>query len=122
MSAKTTQTSAADVFASAVKALRNPCGPFPGTADALEAAVAALIAERDAKPAAVPARALAEWHEDDGAALWFAWCGHDWAGEPAWAGTPLDSDWPGYHTHWIPHPSFPSNLDTEHDACNGGAK
>ncbi len=77
------------------------------------AAVAALIAQRDAKPAAVPARALAEWHEDDGAALWFAWCGRDWAGEPAWAGTPLDSDWPGYHTHWIPHPTFPSKLESE---------
>lgn len=53
------------------------------------------------------ARSLAEWHEDDGNVLWWAWCGREWAGEPAWAGTPNDSDWPGYHTHFTPHPNFP---------------
>lgn len=94
---------------------------FDGEIAEAVAEVAVLLAERKAKPAAVPARALAEWHEDDGAALWFAWCGHDWAGEPAWAGTPLDSDWPGYHTHWIPHPSFPSKPDAQRDASKGGA-
>lgn len=53
------------------------------------------------------ARQLAEWHDDDGPVMWWAWCGHDWAGEPAWCGTPNDSDWPGYHTHWTPHPAMP---------------
>lgn len=58
-------------------------------------------------PQPMIARALAEWHEDDGNVLWWAWCGREWAGEPAWAGTPNDSDWPGYHTHFTPHPNFP---------------
>lgn len=55
------------------------------------------------------ARALGEWHEDDGPVMWWAWNGRaaGWAGEPAWCGTPLSSDWPGYHTHWTPHPAFP---------------
>ncbi|MEX0180064.1 MULTISPECIES: hypothetical protein [unclassified Stenotrophomonas] len=59
------------------------------------------------------ARVLAEWHEDDGNVLWWAWCGREWAGEPAWCGTPNDSDWPGYHTHWTPHPSQPALLDRQ---------
>lgn len=64
---------------------------------------------------AVPllARALAEWHEDDGPVMWWAWNGHEWAGEPAWCGQPDDSDWPGYHTHWTPHPAMPAALTTQ---------
>lgn len=54
------------------------------------------------------ARQLGEWHEDDGPVAWWAWCGHEWAGEPAWIGTPLCDTWPGYHTHWTPHPDFPN--------------
>lgn len=54
------------------------------------------------------ARPLAEWHDDDGPVFWWAWCGHGWAGEPAWVGQPDDSDWPGYHTHWTTHPQSPA--------------
>jgi uncharacterized protein YoaH (UPF0181 family) len=57
------------------------------------------------------ARHLNEWHEDDGPVVWWPWCGRDWAGEPAWCGTPHDSDWPGYHTHWTKHPDFPQRVD-----------
>ena len=64
------------------------------------------------------ARSLAEWHEDDGNVMWWAWCGRDWAGEPAWCGTPNDSDWPGYHTHWTQHPSQPALID-QRDAAPG---
>lgn len=60
-----------------------------------------------AAPRPLIARPIAEWHEDDGPAMWWAWCGREWAGEPAWCGTPNDSDWPGYHTHWTPHPAWP---------------
>lgn len=65
------------------------------------------------------ARALDEWHEDDGPVMWWAWNGSasGWAGEPAWCGTPLSSDWPGYHTHWTPHPALPLAPSTE-----GGAR
>lgn len=61
------------------------------------------------------ARALDEWHEDDGPVMWWAWNGSaaGWAGEPAWCGTPNSSDWPGYHTHWTPHPALPPAPSTE---------
>lgn len=58
----------------------------------------------------VDAKPLSEYHEDQGCALWFTWTGSEWLGEPSWIGTPDDSDWPGYHTHWIPHPEFPPPL------------
>ncbi|MEJ5149817.1 Lar family restriction alleviation protein [Comamonas sp. MYb396] len=71
--------------------------------------------EAQAAPAAVAApliaRSLAEWHEDDGAVAWWAWCGHSWAGEAPFIGMPCDSDWPGYHTHWTPAPSQPAGLN-----------
>lgn len=53
------------------------------------------------------ARHLSEWHEDDGPACWWAWSGDKlgWADEPCWVGTPLESDWPGYHTHWTRVPT-----------------
>jgi hypothetical protein len=58
--------------------------------------VRALVAEveRLRKPPAV--RSLDEWHEDHGTVLWWTLpiC------EPPYVGAPLDSDWPGYHTHW----------------------
>jgi hypothetical protein len=58
------------------------------------------------------ARALGEWHEDHGNAVWFTWQDGEWLGEPSWIGQPDDSDWPGYHTHWIPHPAFPAPART----------
>ena len=54
-------------------------------------------------PSAQNARPLSEWHEDDGPVVWWLFPVH----EPAWIGTPLDTDWPGYHTHWTPHPTVP---------------
>ncbi|MEO7158677.1 MAG: hypothetical protein ABI039_13995 [Vicinamibacterales bacterium] len=71
-------------------------------------------------------RTLDEWHEDIGDVVW--WSLDDagqWRGEAAYVGTPLDlgrgykitigdaefvahlGGWPGYHTHWTPHPAFP---------------
>lgn len=55
------------------------------------------------------ARSRGEWHEDDGPVVWWAWNGRGWAGEAPWCGTPLDSDWPGYHTHWTPAPPQPTS-------------
>lgn len=48
-------------------------------------------------PATV-ARPISEWHEDRGSALWWRFP----VEEPPYSGSPLDSDWPGYHTHWTP--------------------
>lgn len=47
-------------------------------------------------PAYWTLRPLDEWHEEDGNVLWWIVpiC------EPPFAGTPLDSDWTGEHTHW----------------------
>lgn len=61
-------------------------------------------------------RPLAEWHEDYGPVLWWTFP----VNEPPYAGTPLDSDWPGYPageraaylTHWteIPEPTEPTHV------------
>lgn len=48
--------------------------------------------------AAKHARPLAEWHEEDGPALWWKFP----INEAPWCGTPLCDDWPHYHTHWTP--------------------
>jgi|GEM_PF-2509643 len=54
------------------------------------------------------ARPIDEWHEGLGDRTWWA-LGEDgrWLGEAAWIGSPLASDWPGYHTHFTDHPQFP---------------
>ena len=53
------------------------------------------IEARHARPAARP---LDEWHEEMGAVLWWRFP----VDEPPYVGSPLDTDWPGYHTHWTP--------------------
>ncbi len=55
------------------------------------------------------ARPLEEWHEDYGCVVWFTWRDGEWLGEPSYIGSPICDDWPGYHTHFIPHPAFPRN-------------
>lgn len=77
------------------------------------ARIAELEAELAGRAAPVLARALSEWHEGDGTVMWWASNASGWAGEPAWCGTPLDSDWPGYHTHWTPHPTPPTSVGKE---------
>lgn len=58
-------------------------------ADALDAALATPA------PQVLP---LSEWHEDYGAAIWWSFP----VQEPPYVGSPLDTNWPGYHTHWSP--------------------
>lgn len=50
-------------------------------------------------------QSLGKWHEDDGPVLWWKFP----IVEPPYVGTPLDEDWPGYHTHWTecPEPEQP---------------
>jgi hypothetical protein len=45
-------------------------------------------------------RPLIDWCEADGPVLWWAFP----VNEPPYSGTPLDHNWPGYHTHWTPFP------------------
>lgn len=69
-------------------------------------------------PASVPdgCRPLDDWYEDIGPVVWWSQDSESdydaWRGEPAWIGTPLDDDWPGYHTHFTPHPEFPKTATT----------
>lgn len=49
------------------------------------------------------ARAERHWHEDMGNVLWWKFP----IAEAPWVGTPLDSHWPGYHTHFTPLPPMP---------------
>lgn len=53
------------------------------------------------------ARPLTDWHEDYGFVTWWKFP----VSEPSYIGSPLCSDWPGYHTHWTPHPEIPANAD-----------
>lgn len=50
------------------------------------------------------ARPLDEWHEDHGHVTWWKFP----VNEPSYIGHPLCCDWPGYHTHWTPHPEIPA--------------
>ena len=47
-----------------------------------------------------PARPLEEWWETYGDVLWWKFP----IEEPPYVGSPLDENWPGYHTHWTPIP------------------
>jgi hypothetical protein len=63
-----------------------------------------------AQPAPL-ARPDNEYHEDMGAVLW--WCFP--IDEPPYCGSPLDSYWPGYHTHFTqlgPMPT-PANITNQ---------
>ena len=72
-------------------------GELGGTPDAV--ALVATLREFARTPrAATVARPIAEWHEDHGPALWWQFP----VDEPPYSGSPLDDDWPGYHTHWTP--------------------
>lgn len=55
----------------------------------------------------VVAKCKSGWHEDDGPVLWWKFP----IAEPPYIGTPLDQDWPGYHTHYTPHPPVPVEPD-----------
>lgn len=46
----------------------------------------------------VKAQPRDEWHEDYGDVLWWTFP----VEEPPYCGSPLDTDWPDYHTHWTP--------------------
>lgn len=69
--------------------------------------VASVRAQVEATVKHCKARPLDEWHEGFGFTTWWTWRDGEWLGEPSYIGSPLCSDWPGYHTHWTPHPDFP---------------
>jgi hypothetical protein len=54
----------------------------------------------DDSPVATP---VEEYHEDMGPVTWWRFP----IDEPPWVGSPNDSDWPGYHTHFTPQPPIP---------------
>jgi hypothetical protein len=61
-----------------------------------------LYPDTPAQPAAtvpeITARPIDEWGEDYGDVLWWTFP----IEESPYCGSPLDSDWPDYHTHWTP--------------------
>ena len=60
------------------------------------------------RPAPVPVAIPGEkYHEDMGPVTWWRLP----VDEPPWVGTPNDSDWPGYHTHFTPAPTNPLNAN-----------
>ena len=73
---------------------------------------AAGFAAKDAKP-------LADWQDDHGPCLWWKFP----ITEPPYSGTPLDTDWPGYHTHWtrfiIPNEPAPPVASMQRSGIEG---
>lgn len=69
----------------------------------------AEVAMVEAAEKAEKARPLDEYHEDMGAVLWWFFP----MGEPPYCGSPLDSDWPGYHTHFTALPALPQTPISE---------
>lgn len=67
---------------------------------------AGLDQQRYEQAAAPAPRPLSEWHEDTGPVLWWSFP----VQEPPYAGTPLDSDFPAYVTHFtrfaVPQPPY----------------
>ena len=61
------------------------------------------------------ARPLSEWSEAQGPVVWWA----PPIREASYIGHPSDSDWPGYHTHWTPHPKVPANIKEQQCVCGG---
>lgn len=87
-----------------------------GRFEILEQDGASVAADQHVAAKKAPsARPLEEWHEDYGFAVWWTWREGEWLGEPSYIGSPLCSDWPGYHTHWTPHPDFPKPPASEAD-------
>jgi hypothetical protein len=69
---------------------------------------ARAVLARFGRPAIEPVVEVAtpgeDYHEDLGPVLWWRFP----VEEPPWCGSPNDSDWPGYHTHFTPLPPVPS--------------
>ena len=67
--------------------------------EVIDAACEAYEEPEAPEPAvSVTLRPLDVWDHADGDVLWWKLP----VEEPPYCGTPGDSDWPGYHTHWTP--------------------
>ncbi|XBS71121.1 hypothetical protein ABK905_09200 [Acerihabitans sp. KWT182] len=94
-----------------------PDGQEPAVNSGMQVAGGRLVAMNFSDALAEPiARPLSEWKADDRTVVWWYWENGEWAAEPAWIGRPTDSDWPGYHTHWTPHPIWPAEPATSSEA------
>ena len=82
-----------------IREAENQVGPLGLGSAVLPVAAVAWAA------AMIRPRPFEEWHEDFGNVLWWRFP----VEEPPYVGGPLDSDWPGCHTHWtpIPLPEYP---------------
>ncbi len=97
-------------LAAAVQAEREACARAvaeefsANNADSRRAQSCALRAIRSRPAPAVDVldalrpRPLDDWHEDIGEVLWWKFP----LVEPPYVGSPLSTEWPGYHTHWTP--------------------
>ena len=125
---ETAEAALTDVLAIALRAPRDLPASHPSDYERdgrdlqalLPRIVAALMQpQQPGRVEGMEARPLAEYHEDYGFVVWWKFP----MDEPAWIGSPNCSDWPGYHTHWTPHPSPPTASSQEPDhGSAGGAK
>lgn len=79
-----------------LKNYKSAIGEF-GTYETFYNYTLAVTRLKQFEDATIP-RPINEWHEDKGDVLWWSFP----IEEPPYYGSPVDSDWPDYHTHWTP--------------------
>lgn len=80
-----------------VSAVEADAAGTPSMADALRTHIVTCVKHPMSRyTEATRPHPLDEWSERDGPVLWWAFP----VTEPPYSGTPLDTDWPGYHTHF----------------------
>lgn len=71
---------------------------MPGPSWVVDEFLQPLIDRLETTEKQAEARTVDEWHEDFGDVLWWTFP----VNEPPYCGSPMDMDWPDYHTHWTP--------------------
>lgn len=93
-----------DRWEMAIHTIRDLCGIGSRREFEIPEVVEAVRALRPGKP-----YNLIHWTPKDGPVTW--WCFSEASGEwltaVPWIGTPLDTEWPGHHTHFSPLPAQP---------------
>jgi len=98
----------------AMNVLRRRCDPNSAYMSGPSPIQAAYLTITDALSELAQRRAeqtwqqIDKWHEDIGPCFWAKFP----VDEPYYAGSPLDTDWPDYHTHFIPMSVFNHLLDS----------
>lgn len=81
-----------DVREKLIEILEEPCGGLYPACELADYLISSGVTVQEV------ARPIEEWNEDFGDVLWWKFQ----IEEPPYVGSPLDANWPAYHTHWTP--------------------